>query len=67
MYFKNIVEYFDSCHQPIDLTNKSTFYKEAYAVYLRYKQNDTTLDIEKECERLKSLPISYSEMRCFFG
>jgi hypothetical protein len=43
MYFNNIVEYFDSCCQPIDLTNESTFYKEAYAVYLRYKQNDTTL------------------------
>ncbi len=67
MYFKNIVEYFDSCRQSINLANQSIFYKEAYAVYLRYKQNDKTLDIEKETNRLQSLPISYSEMRCFFG
>ena len=63
-YVHNIMEYFKD--KKIINTN-STFEKEDYKLYKMILDNKSENEILTQVEFMKTLPISYFELRTFFG
>ncbi len=63
-YVQNIVDYFKD--KKI-INTDSTFEKEAYKLYKMVLDNKSENEILTQLELMKTLPISYFELRTFFG
>ena len=65
-YIQNICEYFKNEKElPLDA---SQFKKEAFSFYKEYTKNNLSKEeIEKRVAYLKTIPLTYAEMRGFFG
>lgn len=73
-YINNIMDYFkgmklneDKLRDKIDSANESKFENEAYKLYKMVKNNATENEINDMVEYLQKVPITYFEMRTFFG
>ena len=63
-YVQNIMDYFKDKKT---INTNSTFEKEAYKLYKMVLDNKSENDILNQVEFMKSLSISYFELRTFFG
>jgi hypothetical protein len=63
-YVQNIMDYFKD--KKI-INTDSTFEKEAYKLYKMVLDNKSENEILTQVEFMKTLPISYFELRTFFG
>ncbi len=66
LYVENIVEYYTKYNQPLN-DNSSQFQKAAHKLYEMIKNDATTNEINTYVVELKKVPLSYGEMRSFFG
>lgn len=66
LYVENIVEYYTKYNQPLN-EHSSQFQKAAHNLYEMIKNGANTNEINAYVVELKKVPLSYGEMRSFFG
>ena len=66
LYVENIVEYYTKFNQPLT-EHSSQFQKAAHKLYEMIKNGASTNEINAYVVELKKVPLSYGEMRSFFG
>jgi hypothetical protein len=66
-YIQNIVEYFSYGKVKSIPDNSTEFTKGAFKLNQMILNGSTTDDINKYVVELKKIPLSYCEMRSFFG
>ena len=66
LYVENIVEYYTKYKHTLN-DNSSQFEKAAFKLFVMIQNNASKDDINNYVVELKKVPLTYGEMRSFFG